>query len=149
MRAVYTVMIGGASFWLLDVFIHAIDQDFSGATALAATALLPAITIWVFLRFDAAGRRTINKWPRVYLMLVGIWLLGPAFMMTSATMSGGGFRTWNASSDWPMLFNPGVTFIMATYDGALGALVLITMALPIMSLITIRRGKGRTNEGAA
>jgi hypothetical protein len=149
MKAIYTVITGGVTFWLLDVVIHLIDPHFSGASVLALTALLPAITIWAFLRLDAAGRRTVRGWPRAYLMLLGIWMLGPGFMMTSATVGGAGFRTWNAHSDWAMLINPGVTFIMATYDGALGALMLITLILPLMSLVKVlRRSKVRVGEGA-
>lgn len=150
MKGICTVIIGGVAFWLLDVVIHAIDQDLSGAAVVAMTALLPAITMWVFLRLDAAGRRTVKGWPRAYLMLVGIWMLGPGFMMTSATMSGGGFRSWNAASDWAMLINPGFTFIMATYDGALGALLLVTLILPILSRIKVlRESKMHADEGAA
>jgi len=69
-------------------------------------------------------------------MVVGIWLTGPTLMVVSATARGGEFwmideRLWVAVA-WILLFTfvPIYTFIMATYDGTLIALLAATCLLP-------------------
>jgi hypothetical protein len=64
-------------------------------------------------------------------MLLGIWVLGGVFMTIGASFSGGGFANGISSGlvIVAMSLVPVYTFIMATYDGSLFALLLISFVL--------------------
>jgi hypothetical protein len=71
-------------------------------------------------------------------MITGVWLLGGLFMMLNATFSGGGFRSqegirWAVQSLVLSLI-PLYTWMLATYDGSLMALVTITLGGCIVSV---------------
>ena len=122
--------------------IHAIQANGFGGTGVAtATLLMLAATTVAFLRFDKTGRRTFVGWLRGLFMILGIWLAGPWFMMANATFSGGGFATASSARELMFLFVPGVAFIMATYDGTLGALLLITVLLPAICAMSSSRSR--------
>jgi hypothetical protein len=63
-------------------------------------------------------------------MLAGVWLLGGFFMVIGASFSGGGFMMAGGvrAAGGVLLLSlfPMYTFIMATYDGALAALLLVS-----------------------
>ena len=140
MRALSTLILGAVAFWLPDVIVHLVSGSaFSGVSVLLITVVMPAVTLWAFSRVDVAALRTLRGWPRSLLMLLGIWLLGPVFMMVSATAGGAGFLTFNSPDDWLMMLQvPASTFIAATYDGALGALLLTTLLLPLAAAVDSR-----------
>jgi len=122
-----------------DVVIHSIrGMAFDVAEARTVSLLLPATTL-VALSVDRRGRRLFVGWRRGVAMIVGIWLLGPLFMMIDATFGGGGFAAASMSG-WPVLLIPGVAFIMAAYDGALVALLLATVLLPVFTSEQLGRG---------
>jgi hypothetical protein len=63
-------------------------------------------------------------------LLAGVWLFGGFFMLVGASFSGGGFTSARESVTTILLsIFPMYTFIMATYDGALLALLLVTGAI--------------------
>jgi hypothetical protein len=66
-------------------------------------------------------------------MLVGVWLLGGLSMTIAATFGGGGFvgpeGLRGAFVVIALSLVPIYTFIMATYDGSLGALMLVTVVM--------------------
>jgi hypothetical protein len=138
-------MLGALAFWLPDVIGHlAWGSAFGGVAVLLITVVMPVATLWAFARVDVAALRTLRGWPRALLMLLGIWSLGPVFMMLSATADGGGFLTFDSTADWLMMFQvPASTFIAATYDGALGALLLTTLLLPLAAAIGSRTKRGK------
>ena len=135
--------MGALVFWLPDVIVHvAWGSAFGGFAVLLITVVMPVATLWAFSRADAAALLTLRGWPRALLMLLGIWLLGPVFMMVSATAGGAGFLTFNSAADWLMMLQvPASTFIAATYDGALGALLLTTLLLPFAAALSSRAGR--------
>ena len=103
------------------------------------TYLLPltaVIGFTILSRFHGANARG----PFVaFPMLLGIWALGPLFMMISSTFSGGGVATPDA---WELLivgsfFFPLFTFEGSTYDGTLFAVGLTTILLIIFSQGTL------------
>jgi hypothetical protein len=63
-------------------------------------------------------------------MLAGVWLLGGLFMASGASFSGGGFMMAGGvrAAGGVLLLSlfPMYTFIMATYDGSLAALLLVS-----------------------
>lgn len=64
-------------------------------------------------------------------MLTGVWLFGGLFMTIGATFSGGGFMSPGGARGAVLVLLlslfPMYTFIMATYDGSLVALLLVTI----------------------
>jgi hypothetical protein len=99
---------------------------------------LVALLVWARVTGDTrsvtAGR-----------MLVGVWLLGGVFMMISATIAGGGFSGPDGFKGGliaiAMSLIPIYTFIMATYDGSLFALLLISMALFLVWVLPMSMGQ--------
>lgn len=84
-------------------------------------------------------------------MLLGIWLLGGLCMTIGASFSGGGFAgpdgVRGAAIVLGMSLVPIHTFIMATYDGSLGALLLVTAILLTVWLFPFSRLKAtRLNQ---
>ncbi len=65
-------------------------------------------------------------------MLLGIWLLGGFLVMVSATFGGGGFALGDRLQTLLMSLIPGIVYILATYDGSLGALLIVTVVPPII-----------------
>jgi hypothetical protein len=119
-----------------DVALHALrGREFSGADVLILTLLLPLMTVeacTIFRNFLGP------KDGRVFVaitMTLGIWLLGPLFMVTSATFSGGGFSQpggWELVKLGTLLF-PAFTFMMSAYDGSLFAVLLTSLSLILIS----------------
>ena len=141
MRWVEVALLGALAFWAPDVFIHAIRRyAFSGLDVLIVTVLSPLTLFFVLFRsltlFQLqAGRSAIR-------MLIGIWVLGGLFMMIGASFSGGGFAGPGIRETLSLILMsllPIYTFMMATYDGSLGALILTSLALLFMWLIGLRR----------
>src|SRR6266566_5786345 len=64
-------------------------------------------------------------------MLLGVWVTGGLFMMLAATASGGGFANPEGirGSLWIIALSiiPLVTYMLATYDGSLFALLAVTV----------------------
>jgi hypothetical protein len=106
-------------------------RAFSGIDAIALTAVMPTTGIAVAL----AGRCLAG--PRAARALIplavclGLWVSGPAAMLTCATATGGGFAmpdAWETLALFTALF-PVVTFSMSTYDGSLFGVLITTGAL--------------------
>jgi hypothetical protein len=100
--------------------------------ALPMTALMSAILVAVYF---VATRYTkvAEPAPSIALFLgTGVWILGPLSMTLAATFLGGGFSKGNGVENvgYVLLltvFPPG-TFMMSTYDGSLGALILMSIS---------------------
>ena len=76
-------------------------------------------------------------------MLAGIWLLGGLFMTMGASFSGGGLVGPDGARGvvFVLLLSlfPGYTFIMATYDGSLLALLLVTVAAFLVWILQLSK----------
>lgn len=130
--ALWLVLIGGISFWLPDVALHVLAGRNSGPSARVVTFLLPAAFLVAYL---IARRFAANRgftWPGA-AMLLGVWLTGGVFMSLAATAQGGGFArpdgVRGAMLVIAMSILPPYTFIMATYDGSLFALLAVTIGV--------------------
>lgn len=75
-------------------------------------------------------------------MLLGVWILGPAGMLLGATFQSAGFLTLGAKAALITvllgLFPP-YTFIMATYDGSLYALIIGSVLMVVLHLAFERK----------
>jgi hypothetical protein len=129
----------GVSFWIPSIIIHGIRAyNFGGSRAdILAIVFLPVIASIVTLetidrkRLGDHGRGIVALW-----MLFGIWFTGPLMMTVAATFSGGGFArpdAWRFVSSAITLFIP-YTWVMSTYDGTLGALIIVTIWFIIVAM---------------
>ena len=142
MRWVEVALLGALAFWAPDVLIHVIRRyAFSGLDVLLVTVLSPVALFFVLFRSLTLFQLQAGK--SAIRMLMGIWVLGGLFMMIGASFSGGGFTGPGGIRDTVSLILmsllPIYTFMMATYDGSLGALILTSLALLLMWVIGLRR----------
>lgn len=125
-------LLGAGSFWLPDIFIHALTgKDFGGIRVLLITVLLPLSTLIVF-RVLCRYNRKLHPLKLALFMLLGIWMLGPLSIVVEASFSMGELLI----TDWWMVlkanaFFPLTTWVMSAYDGSMGALILVTLGLLI------------------
>jgi hypothetical protein len=143
--------IGAVSFWAPDIAVHAIRRNLFGRSeVLGLTLAMPLILLvcWVAVAkyFGMTAKAAAIR------MLLGIWLLGGLCMVVGASFSGGGFAgpdgIRGAVKIIGMSLLPTYTFIIATYDGSLGALLLITAILLIAWLLPLTRLKARPQTQA-
>lgn len=141
----YTVKImlqGAGCFWIPDIVLHALTRgSFSGVQVRILTILLPIVCIGWWL-FDRRGKQVVAAPIRSALTAVlGIWVFGPLAMTISSTFLGGGFSQPSGSLGLvgmgTILF-PLYTFMMSTYDGTLGALLIVTLSLPVIGALSSR-----------
>jgi hypothetical protein len=139
LRWITVYWLAGFSFWIPDIIIHVIrgNQFGSGALDIMSVVTFPVIAAVLSLNAlshgqqDAFTRRTVALW-----ILLGIWMLGPLCTMIGATFSGGGFTqpgTWHMIFLGVVLFVP-LTFMMSSYDGALGALAIVTVWFIVVAI---------------
>jgi hypothetical protein len=126
------MLLGAAGFWIPDVLLQAIHAHrFDWLDVRIVTAVMPSTLLMTFLTAKRVGKCDPPK--RVGApMLVGVWLFGGLFMAVGASFSGAGFASPGGARDvlFVLLLSlfPMYTFIMATYDGSLFALLLVTVA---------------------
>jgi hypothetical protein len=132
-RAIATgALVGGVAFWVPSVFLHgAISCNSDLTVARLSTFLLPTTTCIAFAALVFRKRLALSPLGVAASMLCGVWLLGSGPMVISATFCGGGFRAGVPSALALIALGvlPPYAFIMATYDGSLGALIVTTLAL--------------------
>src|SRR5260370_7698704 len=97
--------------------------------------LLPLITCLALTFYWRIRRTPQDKLAFALFAVLGIWLFGPVMMSVSASNTGGGFSLPDGLHFvlvGTCMF-PVFTFIMSTYDGTLGALLLTTVLFPFIS----------------
>lgn len=132
-RLAFTVGVAGAlSFWLPDVVIHLVARgNFDSAHVWAITLLSPItfLVAYLSLRRIAAQR---NYGRLGVAMMLGVWFLGGPFVIIVIAAATGGFAGPNRVDQVIrfLLFSwlPPFTWVMATYDGSLGALMIVTFS---------------------
>ncbi len=103
---------------------------FAGSDVKRITWVVPLVTITILLLLS--WLRHLPLWCLACSFLAGIWLLGNIMMMVSASFSGGGFsqgKAWEVVIVLLLGLIPIYTFILATYGGSLGALLIVTLIL--------------------
>jgi len=124
--------IGALSFWLPDLAAHAVAGcKFDSLHVRIITFLMPAAFLSAYAPARRFAAKREFKWV-VAAMLLGVWLTGGLFMTFAATTCGGGFAGPDGIRGGFLMIVlsliPLVTFMMATYDGSLLALLAVTIA---------------------
>ena len=73
------------------------------------------------------------------MFLLGVWMWGPPSMMVGAAFSGGSLHTLSDLGGFvfAQVFFVVSTPMMATYDGSLVALLIVTCVLTILLVVAI------------
>jgi hypothetical protein len=145
-RAIKLVAAGGASFWLPDTLCHAIRRsDFGEIDVLAMTILMPLTLLATYL---VIKRRPVSEGQRNagLLLMLGVWMLGGFFIAVGGLL-GGGYDSRPESFQSALFvtligFVPPSTYILAAYDGSLGALIFTTLG----SLVFVARGRWQKRQ---
>lgn len=135
MKTLAYILIGGVAFWAPDILIPAFRRSTAvdAIGALSMTILLPAVLVAVYFVIRRYAKPD-KQAPSIALFLgIGVWLLGPLCMMFAWTFVGGGFAKMEGVGYMLLcsVFPPG-TFMMSTYDGSLGALVLVSILVVVL-----------------
>ena len=132
-RALATgALVGAGAFWVPSVLFHgAISCDHDVPVVRIVTFLLPSTTCIAFALLVFRKSLAVSPLVVAASTLSGVWLLGSGPMVISATFCGGGFHQGVRSALALIALGvlPPYAFIMAAYDGALGALIVTTLAL--------------------
>lgn len=141
-RVVKLAVINAAAFWLPDVLWHLVRGDkFDRYDVLGVTILMPVTLLVTYLllrRANRAAPEAFRAWP----LMLGVWELGGYFILLSATFQGSGFRHMNGGDVLMSIVLPLIpvyTFIMATYDGSLGALAIVSLVAFVMFFVGLYR----------
>jgi hypothetical protein len=122
--------LGAITFWFPDVLIHLnAGRNLSSQQGWAITLVCPAAFLFAYVAARRLALRLEFNWPGT-TMLLGVWLTGGLFMTAAAMASGsefvGGTGLWRlvviALSVIPI-----VTYVLASYDGSLFALLAVTV----------------------
>ncbi len=132
-RAILLSLAGAALFWIPNVIGHAFEgRSDVGPLAWLTAGVAPAI-LGVIAHLGLRLLLPKGKSEAVAdgVMLLAIWITGPAFMMVSASFTGGGYRQPGALKSLLLMTGlfPIATFSMSAYCMALGALGFITFYL--------------------
>ena len=121
---------GALSFWLPDLAIHIYaGRDLNSRHVWAITILAPVtfLLTYVLARRFATSRNF--RWLGA-AMLLGTWVTGGLFITLAETAAGGGLVGPHGIRDSLLMIVssviPGVTYILAAYDGSVLALVVVT-----------------------
>lgn len=81
-------------------------------------------------------------------MLLGVWALGPLAIAATMQFLGGKFLDIGNLQSFLVLWVmfPATTFMMATYSGSLGGLIITTVLLLILSLVAANRQRASNNS---
>jgi hypothetical protein len=129
--ALSIAVIGALSFWLPDLAVHAVAGcKFDSPHVRIITFLMPATFLFAYVLARRLAAKRQFKWV-LAAMLLGVWLTGGLFMTLAATECGGGFSGPDGIRGGLLMIVssiiPVVTFMMATYDGSLLALLAVTI----------------------
>lgn len=145
LRLVLGLAAGALTFWLPVVLAHWVFGELG--ILLTATLLTLVLPVLLCLALDFLAQWWTVPRPKLFLaMIAGIWSTGPFFMMMSLTFTPGeGFHApgaWSSVGLETALF-PLSTFMMATYEGSLLAVLLTTVSLTVFAFTSWSFGRFR------
>jgi hypothetical protein len=141
-RVLKLMALGAISFWLPDTLWHALRAfKFDSLDVSIITLIMPLSLLGAYIGAAKRIHKTAPKGPVGWPMFLGVWLLGGVFMTVGASFSGGGFASPNGHSDIlkTLLISliPFYAFMMSTYDGSLIALLVVSVAAPLIWVVSV------------
>jgi hypothetical protein len=141
-RPLKLFLLGALSFWGPEIFLCIWNR--SQISPKVLTLLLPCcLLLGYFLVMRFRSTRGAEHPSRAIFMLLGVWMLGTLAILIAASFEGAGFRTGGIGSaviTALLGFLPPYTFIAATYDGSLLALIVVSVLMPLLHVVFERRG---------
>lgn len=134
-------LLGALSFWGPELLLYAIRRKDLPSLV---TFLLPGcLVLGYFLAVRLRWCKGAGQPSGAIFMLLGVWVFGPTAMVLGATFRGAGFLALNAHEALMATLGglfPPFSFIMATYDGSLFALLLAWALMPIFHFVFELKG---------
>ena len=142
-------LIGAAAYWVPDILFHLVKPPHFVWISLLTFCVPMVVGItW----FRLAKRTPFDFYPFGFpiSMLVGIWVLGPLAIAVGMQSMGGKFLEPDNLMTFLKLWAafPMATFMMATYSGSLGGVIITTVLLIIVSIISWKKMRKRTSVPA-
>jgi hypothetical protein len=133
------MLLGAVGFWLPDTLLHALrGYAFNRRDVVIVTSVAP-LTLMITFFLAKWGDKTTPRKDVGVSLIAGVWLFGGLFMTAGWSFSGGGFMGHDGVRGAIIMILlsvlPVYTFILATYDGALGALLLVTGAAFVVWIV--------------
>ena len=126
------------AFWLPSIVVHAMrGPRFGVLDMMIISVACPGTAAIVFAALSLLERRCSLAW-RASTFLLGVWIWGPPSMMVGGAFSGGGLHALSDLGGFVFVWACFVvsTPMMATYDGSLFALFIITVLLWLLLTIS-------------
>ena len=130
------ILIGAGAYWITDGVIQLIRPEHKIWISLLTFAVpITVISVWYKLQKHPNFYNHPKAFP--LLMLLGIWSLGPLGIAIPGQFNSGSFldpdKIGTFFTMWAIF--PVSTFIMSTYSGSLGGVLLVTILLLITALV--------------
>jgi hypothetical protein len=136
MRAVRWIVTGGLAYWLPVILVSAAYRENLSAVTINVASVAGLLILGLTIR---ARGKPAPQWGWV---LAGIYILGPSAMLLAASV-GGGPSAPSLPGDWLWLVVvcvlPPMTLWLATLDGMIFSVLLVSVALPILGGVARRR----------
>jgi hypothetical protein len=147
------MLYGALLFWTPDILVHGVTgQKFDDIWLVTLLPPLLCILGYCWLAYRSTTELT-GLQPG--LMLLGIWCAGGIGTMLASSFAGGGFagaNQWHDATGISLatIVFPPLSFMLATYDGTLFALLGITLLLSLEAAgLSARRFKLRLHRASA
>lgn len=154
-RAARLFALGAAVFWMPDVLWHAVaGPNFGGHGGVLWLTLIMPLTLlgtYVCLKNGVPEEQSrLVGWA----LMAGVWLLGGPLIILGNVLTGAGYSSLGSLRTslemLPLSCFPPVLWVIATYDGTLGALLIVSVfAVLILSGRSLRRRWRFRHSGAA
>ena len=136
-RSCIYITLGGFTYWVPDMLVQWVRPP-RQLWLTALTLLVPTIVVGAWFLLARQQRHYEHRRSLALLMLLGVWLIGPLGIAVGMIPSGGTFLTGAGISHflalWVMF--PVTTFVLSTYSGSLGGVILVTLALCIAAALS-------------
>ena len=137
-RRVVACILTGGLFWVPMVIVQHVRAVayFSTLSIVIAITVLPvAFSVLAFYRLSRGEGATPKQAQTALLFLLGVWVLGPAAMMSNNISSAAGLKAIGALAKVTLfltLFFPLTTWAGSAYCGTMGALIIVTSWLMLV-----------------
>jgi hypothetical protein len=132
--------VGAIAFWLPEILLYAVQRHELSVRLI--TLLLPCTLLIAYACILLMRPKREAQPSAAIFMLLGVWFLGILAMAISATFLGAGFVHASLSMVIALLVEsliPIYAFIAATYDGSLGALIAVSVLMPLLHVLFERK----------